>query len=205
MREWTQVARARNDFADMIEGLTARQLEQSTYCAEWNPQQILCHLTGFAESTFMSFFNSMRRARFNFDVAAQSMAGALSDRPVDHVIASLRARATKSAAMPMFPEALVVSDVLIHTQDVRRPLQLEGSIDPDLTQVALNFITGHKMAESFVERRPLEGVRLTATDASWAWGDGPEISGSSEALLMAIAGRPVLDDLSGEGLEHWVS
>lgn len=203
MREWNKAAKARNDFADVIEGLNDRQLAQPTYCAEWTPQQVLCHLTSFAETTFLSFFKSMRRARFNFDAASQGMAAALGDRPVEQVVASLRARAAKSAAMPMFPEALVLADVLIHTQDVRRPLQLEDSLDPALTVDALDFITGHKMAKSFVERRPLEGVRLVASDASWSFGDGPEISGTAEALLMGIAGRPVLDDLSGDGLAHW--
>jgi hypothetical protein len=44
------------------------------------------------------------------------------------------------------------------------------------------------------------GVRLVATDLDWSHGNGPEVRGSGEALLMAMAGRPAaLDDLDGPG------
>jgi hypothetical protein len=44
-------------------------------------------------------------------------------------------------------------------------------------------------------------VRFRATDQDWAHGQGPEISGPSEALALAIGGRLVaLDDLAGPGL-----
>jgi hypothetical protein len=44
------------------------------------------------------------------------------------------------------------------------------------------------------------GVRLVASDLHWPHGDGSEILGSGEALLMAMAGRrDTLIDLSGPG------
>lgn len=44
-------------------------------------------------------------------------------------------------------------------------------------------------------------LRLTATDLDWATGDGAEVLGPGEALLMAMAGRPhALDDLDGPGM-----
>jgi hypothetical protein len=45
------------------------------------------------------------------------------------------------------------------------------------------------------------GVRLTAADADVSIGDGPEVSGSTLSLLLAISGRRVaLDDLDGPGV-----
>jgi hypothetical protein len=42
-------------------------------------------------------------------------------------------------------------------------------------------------------------VKLTATDIDWSHGNGPEVTGPAEALVMMMAGRLVaLDDLSGE-------
>jgi hypothetical protein len=39
-----------------------------------------------------------------------------------------------------------------------------------------------------------------ATDLDWSHGSGPEVRGSGEALLMAMAGRrAALDDLDGPG------
>lgn len=205
MANWIQAAKARNNFADMIEGLSESQLQQQSFCKEWDSRGVLCHLTSFAETTFGGFFKAMRRAKFDFEQVSLNMAAPLLERPVDDVVRSLRNRATKSAAMPMFPEALVVSDILIHTQDVRRPTGAPGQLDPDLLGVALDFITKHRMAKSFVERRPLDGVKLQATDSNWSFGSGPQITGTAEALLMGIAKRPVLADLSGDGLSSWTS
>ena len=45
------------------------------------------------------------------------------------------------------------------------------------------------------------GGRLVADDQDWSWGDGEAINGPSEALAMALAGRPVaLNDLQGPGV-----
>ncbi len=56
----------------------------------------------------------------------------------------------------------------------------------------------------FVHRRPRRhgrGLRLVATDLDWSAGNGPEVTGTGDALLMAIAGRPAaLADLTGPGV-----
>jgi hypothetical protein len=45
-------------------------------------------------------------------------------------------------------------------------------------------------------------VRLVATDLDWAHGNGPEVSGPAEALMMAMAARPdALNQLTGPGKE----
>ncbi len=50
-------------------------------------------------------------------------------------------------------------------------------------------------------RGRVTGLRLRATGQEWAQGQGPEVTGPSEALALAIGGRAVaLDDLAGPGL-----
>jgi len=49
-------------------------------------------------------------------------------------------------------------------------------------------------------KKRISGLKLTVTDIDWSNGDGPEVTGPGEALVMMMAGRVVaLDDLSGEG------
>lgn len=51
-------------------------------------------------------------------------------------------------------------------------------------------------------RRNGRGLRLVATDLDWSTGRGPEVRGTAEALLLAVAGRPVvLPELSGAGVD----
>jgi hypothetical protein len=45
------------------------------------------------------------------------------------------------------------------------------------------------------------GLRWTATDVDWSFGDGPEVSGRAEALILLSSGRPApIDEVSGDGV-----
>ena len=58
--------------------------------------------------------------------------------------------------------------------------------------------------EVFPGKKRVAGLHLHATDMDWSVGDTsmPELSGTGEALLMAIAGRhAALADLTGPGVE----
>lgn len=203
MAQWELANKARHDFADMMDGCSPDQLGQPTFCAEWSAHEVLAHLTGFVETSGPGLFGNLLKTGFNFDKASVVMVGKRSSRTVADLGGSLRAKGAKTAPLPGFPEELTVSDVAIHTQDVRRPLGLGGELDPKVLRTALDFLTANKKAKILVDGRPLEGVRLQATDIDWSFGDGAEITGNGEALMMGIANRPVLDDLSGEGLSAW--
>ena len=47
----------------------------------------------------------------------------------------------------------------------------------------------------------VEGLE-PATDLDRSWGSGASVEGPAESILMAIAGRDVLDELSGDGVER---
>ena len=50
-------------------------------------------------------------------------------------------------------------------------------------------------------KKRVAGLKLVASDMEWTCGDGPEVRGAGEALLMAMCGRKsALDDLSGDGV-----
>jgi len=200
MATWELAGKARSDFADMIEPLTPEQLQEQSLCTAWTAQGVLAHVTSFVETGAFGFVGALAKSGFNFDKGSIIMADQQLERPVSDVLASLRRNAAKSAPMPGFPEAMTVSDVAIHTQDVRRPLALPGTLDEAVLQQALDFLTTDKKATTLVDRRPLDGVRLVATESDWSFGEGAEITGTSEAIMMGLANRPVLDELSGEGL-----
>jgi hypothetical protein len=46
----------------------------------------------------------------------------------------------------------------------------------------------------------LQGIQAIATDADWSAGDGLDVTGSIEALVLTLAGRfAALDQLQGDG------
>jgi uncharacterized protein (TIGR03083 family) len=91
-------------------------------------------------------------------------------------------------------------DHVIHHQDVRRPLGRPRVVPEDRLVAALDVIPG---LGGFVgAKKRVAGLRLVADDVEWSHGDGPEVTGPGESLLLASSGRPVaLDELRGDGLD----
>lgn len=204
MATWERAGQLRTDLADLVEGLTDDQRQARSLCEHWTVEGVLGHVTSFVATSFPTFMWTIAKNRGDFDKASVEMTNTQLARPISDVLAELRAKSTKSSALPMFPEVLTIVDTMIHTQDIRRPLGLDGAFDPDHMRTALDFLTGHKMATTLVDRKPLDGVKLSATDLDWTWGEGAEITGTAEALMMGMANRPAaLADLSGPGVERW--
>jgi uncharacterized protein (TIGR03083 family) len=99
----------------------------------------------------------------------------------------------------VFPPRLVLLDRLVHHQDIRRALGHRRDVPPDRLLAVLDATP--TLGSVFRAKSRTAGLRLTATDVGWSWGDGPEVTGPGEALLMAMLGRrSALDDLGGAGL-----
>jgi uncharacterized protein (TIGR03083 family) len=92
-----------------------------------------------------------------------------------------------------------LTHVVVHGQDVCRPL----GITRDLPEAHLLAVADF-VATSIVFRaqKRIAGVKLVASDMPWSRGEGPEVTGPAEALVMTMAGRAsALDQLSGEGID----
>lgn len=105
---------------------------------------------------------------------------------------------TGIAAVIPPPELFV--DQLVHRLDVAVPLGLPTYITEEHLVAALNAMPA---MEGFIGSRDrASGLRLEATDVSWAWGDGPVVGGPAEALLLALSGRPCgVERCQGDGVE----
>ena len=116
----------------------------------------------------------------------------------EQLIASLRSVIDSERVFPQITPAMMLSDVLIHQQDVRRPLGLTRVIPTDRLECALDTEVTNKFVSGDGEH--FKGFNLRATDIDWSYGEGPEVTGSAEALLMVIARRKsATRDLSGPG------
>ena len=195
---WELAAKARRDYADLVEPLDDRA-DEKTLCGDWTVHHVTAHLASFVDIGFPSFFVNMAKHKFDYDRAADTLARRLAGRPMTELIASLREKAGKNSAIPIFPGEMTATDVVVHTQDVRRGLSLDGAPDPELVETALVFLSTDKKATAIVGKGKYDGLRFESTDSSWSHGDGAIVSGPAEALMMAMAGRPVYDELNGDG------
>jgi uncharacterized protein (TIGR03083 family) len=195
---WPLIHTEREALADDLATVTDEQWATPSLCAGWSVRDVLGHMTATAKMTPPAFFLAMAGAGFRFNtMAAHRVAKETAGTPADG-LAEFR-RYTNATTHPPGPVETWLGETVVHGTDIRRPLGITRDYpEPTLVDVAdfvkrTNILLGAK--------KRIDGLSLRATDASWATGSGPEVSGPLLSLIMAMTGRQaVLADLSGEGV-----
>lgn len=80
-------------------------------------------------------------------------------------------------------------DILVHTQDILRPLGRGRPMPVAAVPVAARRA---RLLARLLGAGPVRRLRLVATDVDWALGpeNGPLVEGPAEELLMLLCGRP---------------
>ena len=195
------IAQERRRAADLIEPLTPEQLRTPSLCTEWTVHDVAAHLLMPLMTPLSRVLTTMVKSRFDFNRANVRLSKAVSSqRPATAIAAGLRARADHPFKPPGSGYEAPLTDLLVHQQDIRRPLGLGLDLDPDHLRVCLDYVASGK-AKGVASARRLAGLRLEATDLDWSAGDGALVRGPGEALLLGMAGRAVaLTDLDGPGV-----
>jgi uncharacterized protein (TIGR03083 family) len=193
-----QLARdERVEFASFLEGLTPEQWDNATLCDKWRVREVAIHTVSYDELSTAGLISRFLKGRLNADRINAIGVADYADRSPEAIVAMIRANTEPHGLTGGFGGKIALTDGMIHQQDIRRSLGLPRTIDPERLRTALDFA---RFAPTIRGALRARGVRLVATDVDWAYGNGPEVRGSGEALLMAMAGRrAALDDLEGPG------
>lgn len=188
----------RRDLADFLETLTPEQWERRSLCEDWRVREVVVHIVSYEELGIRGTVARLVRGRFSLNrtnpIGVDAYAGAPAAKVLELLRANLRPRGITAA----FGGRIALTDGLIHHQDIRRALGVPRQVPAERLLAALPFSL---RALALPSRRDTRGLRLVATDLDWTHGQGPEVRGSGEALLMAIAGRKAaLADLTGPGV-----
>jgi uncharacterized protein (TIGR03083 family) len=187
----------RGDFAAFVDGLTDQQWESPTLCEGWRVRDVVAHMFGYDELTTAELASQFLKGRLSVDRINQQMVSRLADRSLDQLRALVHNHVDPRGLTAGFGGRIALTDNMIHHQDIRRPLGLPRTIPAERLRVALDFA---RWAPTILGARRARGCRLIADDLDWSSGRGPEVHGTAEALLMAMAGRAdALKDLSGPG------
>jgi uncharacterized protein (TIGR03083 family) len=93
----------------------------------------------------------------------------------------------------------MLGEVVVHGEDIRRPLGLGAAVSPEATVACLDMFKGANFPVGAKKR--VSGLRLVATDADWSHGSGPEVQGPALGVLLAMTGRAGgLESLTGPGV-----
>jgi uncharacterized protein (TIGR03083 family) len=135
-----------------------------------------------------------------FHGANEVLTARLAARPTGVIVADLRDHADERFTPPGHGPEMPLTDVVVHGLDILRPLGLDRSPAPDAGRRVLDFLVTAK-ARKVLRTASTDGLALQATDLDWAHGDGDPVSGTTNDLLLVLAGRPAgLDGLTGDGV-----
>jgi uncharacterized protein (TIGR03083 family) len=197
---WAAVAAERGALADDLAGLTAEQWRARTLCHQWNVGQVVAHMTSTASLTPLRFAGAFAGAGFSFPTFANRQIrkhlGADRAETLD------RFRAVRdSTSSPPGPRASWLGEAIVHAEDIRRPLGIAHTYDPDAVRHVADFYKGSNALIGTKGR--ISGLSLIATDADFRHGEGQEVAGPLMSLLMAMTGRAAAcDDLTGPGVDR---
>lgn len=188
------VAAERADLAVLLRTLRDDEWLTPSLCDGWLVRDVVGHLAVNGSASPLDVIstavrNGLSGHRTNSALAARARAWT-TDELIDRFLAVRTTGATNRD--PRF----ALADMVVHHQDIRLPLNRPREIPPDrLLAVLDNPNPGSR------PRRRMRGLRFIASDVDWSAGDGPEVRGTGETIVLAVAGRPVvLDELTGTGV-----
>jgi uncharacterized protein (TIGR03083 family) len=113
------------------------------------------------------------------------------------LIDQLQRSAQSSRRFPGSSALDPLMDLVIHAQDIARPLGLSYSSPARVVTACLTHVVDNRFMGA---PKRVRGLRLTSTESGWSHGSGIEVHGPDLDLLLAISGRPAgVDALTGSG------
>ncbi|MGW1739126.1 maleylpyruvate isomerase family mycothiol-dependent enzyme [Nocardia sp. NPDC001965] len=195
---WASIHRERAALADELATLTPQQWAAPSLCGRWSVEEVVAHLTAAASIGRARWIRSMLGARFDADLHNQRRMREFRGADPAETLARFRAAVPNTVA-PSGHTPAWLGEVVVHGTDIRVALGSTGTpAGPAVTEVARFFA-----ARDFTVagRTATAGLRLRATDGPFTVGSGPEVEGTTLALVMAIAGRTrFCAELTGPGV-----
>lgn len=183
-----------------LELLTDAQWDVPSLCEGWSVHDVVAHIIDTAMTTRLGFVFGLARAGFDFD--RQNAEGVERERGPDPAatLRTLREVAGRTWTPPAPMDSRIV-EMVVHGEDIRRPLGIIRHYPPDAVARALQLQARTRVGFGGAKEH-LSSVRVIATDSDVAVGVGPEVHGPSLSLLLALSGRRVaLAELHGPGVD----
>jgi uncharacterized protein (TIGR03083 family) len=181
-----------------LEALTATQWTQQSLCGRWNVEEVVAHLTAGASIGRLRWLTSALGARFDFDLHNQRRLAEHKGAQPSETLQKFRRVITSTTAATSHTAAWL-GEVIVHSQDIRRPLGIQRTPPLDAVTLVAQFYASRDFAVP--SHSAIKNLRLEATDGPFAAGAGPLVKGTTLALTMAMAGRGCFcDALDGDGV-----
>lgn len=192
----TMAREERADLADFLATLTPQEWDAPSLCTRWTVKDVVAHVISYEELGALGLLKRFAKGwivRAN-QVGVDEFVALTPEQLLEFLRSHLQPRGLTAG----FGGMIALVDGTIHHQDIRRALDRPREVPPERLARILPLVPGNPRLGA---GRRIRGLRLRATDLEWTHGDGPEVTGPGEALLLAMTGRPAaLADLAGPGV-----
>ena len=195
---WPAVNAERKALAADLDGLDDDAWATASMCGDWTVHDVVAHMVATAKMTGARFFPKFVASGLSFEkMQGKNLAAERGKSPAD-TLARFK-ECIELTTGPPGPADTSLGEVIVHSEDIRRPLAMTHSYPPNEVIRVADFYKSSNLIIGGKKR--ISGLRLEATDVDWHHGDGPVVTGPMLSLVMAMTGRKaVLDDLTGEGV-----
>jgi uncharacterized protein (TIGR03083 family) len=198
---WRHIHAERAALAEALSGLEEDDWKVESLCPGWSVKDVASHVIsnpqlGLRVTAGMVARNLGRG--YNAMIFRETRRWSATRTPSD-VLAEFEMYAGSKRHVPLTTTVEPLLDVLVHSQDILRPLGITHEMPPEAAAVAADRARLHA---AYMGWRTGKKVRLVATDLNWTRGKGPTVEGPMQELLMLCTGRaPDRGLVSGDGLQ----
>ncbi|KAA0115021.1 maleylpyruvate isomerase family mycothiol-dependent enzyme [Mycolicibacterium sp. P9-22] len=195
---WANVHAERAALVKDLTGYGHLDWDTPSLCAGWDVRDVVVHLAATATLSLAKFARELVVAGFRPNRIAEKQIHAGRRSSPAQAIEALRS-ATYATASPPQPTITRVIEIVVHGEDIRRPLRIAHTYGTTHIADALSYLSrDHR----FGAKTLIHGLQLRATDADIVIGQGETVEGPAVSLLVAASGRrAALEDLRGTGCQ----
>lgn len=196
---WQAIDAQRSRVADLLEDLSEQEWKQPSLCEGWTVRDVAAHLTlqqlGVRDVLRTMVTMSPRGMNAVIFESARRRAAI----PTGEMIGAIRGMIGSRRHNIGVTHRETLIDALVHGQDIAVPLGRQLPIPVDAATAAADRVWARGWP--WHAGRRLAGFRISATDTSWAVGDGAPVEGPIGAILLLLTERPVALPLLSQGAD----
>ena len=182
---WRSVDTQRSELADLIGTLDAQQWMAPSLCDGWRVRDVAAHLTHSHMAPARAILEAIKSG-FRFDPMIHRL-GVEDPRSQVEIAAALRAMVGARKKVPGTSVQQPLIELLVHGQDITVPLGIDRPMPIAAAVEAADRLSRMRFPLNAMAR--LDGIRLIATDADFAAGQGREVHAPIRDIVLVLAGR----------------
>lgn len=186
----------RRELLEFLRTLAPEDWLVPSLCEGWLVRDVVAHLLW--DDIPVPHYLRVAATHRNPDRVNQHLVDEARALSVTELLARFESVVTAGGWLSRIAPGGMLADLVVHQQDIRRPLQRPRTVDPRRLRHALDQPNPFGRPQRY-----RHGLAFIATDIAWTRGTGPAVRGTAEALALASVGRGVvLDELEGDGVDE---